>query len=150
MNVKDLLRSSPGNYNTALLIIRVVVGLTFFMHGIQKFFLSEGGVSGFGGWLGSMGVPLPAVAGVIVALLEVFGGLALILGIGTRIVGWLLAVNMLVALLLVHVSNGFFAQNGGYELVLLLGVSSAALAMSGSGALSLDAQIAEDAELAPS
>lgn len=149
MNVKDLLKSSPGNYNTALLIIRVVVGLTFFMHGIQKFFLSEGGVSGFGGWLGSMGVPLPAVMGVLVALLETLGGLALILGIGTRIIGWLLAVNMLVALLLVHLSNGFFAQNGGYELVLLLGAASAGLAMSGSGALSLDAQIAGDTELAP-
>ena len=49
MNVKDMLKSSPGNYNTSLLIIRVVVGLTFFMHGIQKFFLSEGGVGGFGG-----------------------------------------------------------------------------------------------------
>lgn len=150
MNIKDLLKSSPRNYNTSLLIIRVVVGLTFFMHGLDKFFLSEGGVSGFSGWIGSMGVPMPAVVGFLVALLELLGGLALILGIGTRIVGWLLAVNMLVALLLVHISNGFFAQNGGYELVLLLGISAAGLAMSGSGALSLDAQIAGETELATS
>ena len=70
------------------------------------------------------------------------GGLALILGLGTRIAAPLLAVDMLVALVLVHLPNGFFVSNGGVELVLLLLVASVSLTLSGAGAYSVDARIA--------
>jgi putative oxidoreductase len=75
---------------------------------------------------------------VVVSLLETVGGIALIFGILTRLFGLLLAGDMLVALLLVHRPNGFFAGDGGVELVLLLGTAALALALTGSGALALD------------
>lgn len=63
---------------------------------------------------------------------------ALILGLGTRWIALPLALDVLTATLLVHVKNGLFAQNGGYELTLLLGAACLALASLGSGALALD------------
>ena len=117
-------------------LLRIVVGIVFVMHGQQKLF--EMGVGGVGGFFASLGVPAPQLAAVVVSVLETVGGLALILGVLTRLFGLLLAGDMLVALLLVHRPNGFFAGNGGVELVLLLGVAALALALTGAGALALD------------
>ena len=117
-------------------LLRIVVGIVFVMHGQQKLF--EMGVGGVGGFFASLGVPAPQLAAVVVSVLETIGGLALILGVLTRLFGLLLAGDMFVALLLVHRPNGFFAGNGGVELVLLLGAAALALAMTGSGALALD------------
>ncbi len=64
--------------------------------------------------------------------------MALILGVLTRLFGLLLTGDMLVAMLLVHRPNGFFAGNGGVELVLLLGAAALALALTGPGALAFD------------
>lgn len=140
MDIKNWLRSSPQNYNLALTLLRVVVGITFLAHGWQKLFTN--GIPGVTGFFGSLGVPAAGFFAIVVTLLELLGGIALILGIGTRIISALLAFNMLMALLLVHLPNGFFASNGGYELVLLLGIGSASLALAGAGAWSLDEQIA--------
>jgi putative oxidoreductase len=120
-----------------ILLLRVVVGLTFFMHGQQKLF-GEGGVGGVGGFFGSLGVPAPGFFALVVSVLETVGGLALILGILTRVVGVLLAIDVIVAMLLVHAPNGFFAQNGGIELVLVLAAAALALALTGPGALAFD------------
>jgi putative oxidoreductase len=119
-----------------LALLRIVVGLTFFMHGQQKLF--EMGVGGVGGFFDSLGIPAPALAAVVVSLVETVGGLALILGALTRVAGVLLAIDMLVALLVVHRANGFYAGNGGIELVLVLGAAALALAITGPGALALD------------
>jgi putative oxidoreductase len=119
------------------LILRLAVGVVFAMHGWQK--LSMMGIEGVGGFFGSLGIPFPALAALLVTLLELAGGIALILGIGTRIVGALLAVNMLVALVLVHLSNGFFVDAGGFEFVLTLLGASLFFALAGAGPLALDA-----------
>ena len=140
MDIKSWIRSVPQNYDLALTLVRVVVGITFFAHGWQKMFMN--GIPGVTGFFGSLGIPAAGFFAVVVTLLELVGGFALIFGIGTRIISALLAVNMLVALFTVHISNGFFVNNGGYELVLLLLVGSVSLALSGAGAWSLDAQIA--------
>lgn len=130
------------NVNTAatrewgLTVLRIVTGIVFFAHGLQK--ATEFGVGGFAGFLTSLGIPLPGVFAVIVIAVELLGGLALILGLGTRWVAIPLAIDMLVALLTVHLPNGFFAQNNGYELVLTLLAAAVALALTGSGALALD------------
>ena len=136
MDIKALLKPSPARYDLALAIIRVVVGVVFFMHGWQKLFTM--GISGVGGFFGSLGIPAASLMAVVVTFVELLGGLALILGIGTRIAGILLAINMFVAFLLVHLSNGFFVSEGGYELVLLLFAGTVALAFFGVGSLSVD------------
>src|SRR5215211_8619069 len=111
-----------------LTVLRIVVGMVFLVHGLQKLLvMGFGGVAGF---FGSLGVPAPGLFAVIVTLVEVLGGLALILGLLTRLAAILLAVDMLVAILAVHLPNGFFVNNGGYEFPLVLLASCVALAVS--------------------
>ena len=136
MNLKALLKPAPDKADLAMTIIRVIVGIAFFVHGWQKVFIF--GFGGVGGFFGSLGIPAAGFFAIVISLLELLGGLALILGIGTRIVSLLLAINMLVALLVVHLPNGFFASENGYELVLILGAASLAFAITGASSISLD------------
>jgi putative oxidoreductase len=136
--------SSEAQRTTALatygfLILRVAIGVVFAMHGWQK--LTMMGIGGVGGFFGSLGIPAPELAALAVTILELVGGLALILGLGTRIVSGLLAANMLVALVLVHLPNGFFVDAGGFEFVFTLFAAALFFALAGPGALSLDAQL---------
>lgn len=128
-------RSSLTRTDLALLLVRLVVGTTFLVHGINKF----QDLSGTEGFFDSLGIPAPGLMAPLVALLETFGGLALILGLLLPVVGLSLAIDMLVAALTNHTGKGFLVANGGYELVLILGVASLALAAAGAGRLSLDA-----------
>lgn len=139
MDFKSLLKPSVERYDWALTIIRITVGLIFFMHGWQKLFMM--GIPGVSGFFGSLGVPAAGFMAGFITFLELLGGLALILGVATRIVAALLAINMLVALLLVHLANGFFASNGGYEFVLILMAASVAFVFSGAGSMSVDARL---------
>lgn len=136
MNLNALLKPAPDKADLAMTIIRVIVGITFFAHGWQKVFTF--GFEGTGGFFESLGIPAAGFFAILVSLLELLGGLALILGIGTRIVGLLLAIDMLVALLIVHLSNGFFVSENGIELVLILGAASLAFAITGASSISLD------------
>ncbi len=129
-------RSDNNLLPYGIALIRVVVGITFLMHGLQKFF--ESGLGGVEGFFGSLGIPAPALAALVVSLVETIGGLALILGVFTRIAGVLLAIDMIVALLVVHLPNGFFVTDNGVELVLVLGAAALGLALTGPGALSVD------------
>lgn len=118
-----------------LLVGRVVLGVVFVMHGLQKFGQGLGATAeGFA----SMGIPLAGLAGPGVALLELVGGIALIAGALLPLFGTLLALNMVGALLLVHLPSGFFAADGGIELVLILAGFSLIVAFSGGGALAVD------------
>lgn len=119
-----------------LTVLRIMTGLIFLVHGWQK--ITMFGVAGFSGFLSQVGVPAASVAAVVVIAVELLGGLALILGLGTRYVAIPLAIDMLVALLAVHLPAGFFVDAGGYEFVLLLLGASLALFFSGGGALALD------------
>lgn len=118
-------------------LMRVMVGIVFLVHGLQKLFVS--GIGGTAGFFESLAIPLPFVAAVVVTLVEVVGGAALILGLATRWVAIPLAIDMLVATLLVHLPNGFTAiPNGGYELTLLLLAANVSLVLAGAGAFALD------------
>jgi putative oxidoreductase len=126
--------------DSALLVLRVVAGLTIFLHGWQK--LTTAGFGGVGEMFAGMGVPLGGFSGPLTLVIEVVGGILLVLGLATRVVGAVYALVMLGALVIVHLAAGFFVAEGGYELVLLLGAVAAALALAGPGAWSLDAVLA--------
>ncbi len=119
-------------------ILRVVVGVVFLMHGGQKLFVF--GFHNVGAFMAQRGIPMPMVAGVVVTLVEFFGGLALAFGLVTRIAAALIAFEMLVAVLAVHLRGGFFLP-AGYEYPLTLLAANLALMSSGPGAAALDAMI---------
>jgi putative oxidoreductase len=125
-----------------LAILRVVVGLTFFMHGWQKLF--EMGLPGVTGMFGQLGIPGPSMMAALVSFLELAGGAALIAGLATRWVAALLVVEMLVAMFLVHLPKGFFVTDGGVELTLLLGGACLALALTGPGRFAVDRLFARE------
>ncbi len=122
-----------------LTILRIVVGIVFIAHGAQKLFVF--GYAGVSGAFTHMGIPIPSVTGELVALLEFFGGIALVLGLLTAIIGALFAIEMLGAIFFVHAKNGFFAPMG-VEFPLTLLASSIAIALAGPGALALDNLVA--------
>ena len=132
---------APWNHR-ALLLLRAALGLVFVLHGWQK--LTVFGLTGLSGYLAQTGMPLPTVNAAILITVELAGGLALIAGLGTRIVSALLAFTMAVAVALVHLPNGFFAQNNGYEFPLTLMLVLLSLVMSGAGAYSIDARLFAD------
>ncbi len=121
-----------------LLVLRLGVGAVFFAHGAQKLFgwFGGGGLAGMTGFFGTLGLAPATFWAWLVALVETFGGLALILGLFTSVAGVLLFVDMVVAFFLVHLKNGFFASKGGYEFVLTLGVAVLGLALAGVGRFS--------------
>jgi putative oxidoreductase len=118
-----------------LTILRIVVGIVFLVHGYQKLF--HMGIHGVAGFFGHAGIPLPLVAAVIVSLVEFVGGILLIAGIAVRIAAALNAVDMTVAILVVHLKHGFGAQNGGFEYPLTLLAATLCLALAGGGMFSL-------------
>lgn len=129
-------------HDVGLLLIRVLPGVVFTYHGAQKVFGAFGGpgMEGFAGWLASMNVPMPTVSAWAAGLTEFLGGVALILGLGVRLVGLPLTVTMLVAAFMVH-GKAFSAQNNGMEYPLTLAFIAAGLALTGAGRISLDALI---------
>lgn len=120
-------------------LLRVVTGIIFLMHGQQKLF--EFGIGGVTGMMTGMGVPAPGFMALVVTLVELVGGIALILGAFTRIAAILVAIDVLVAFFLVHLPNGFFVAAGGVELVLILATAGVALFLTGPGALALDSRL---------
>lgn len=127
-----------------LLILRVVLGAIFIVHGWPKL-NPRGpmkGPGGFAGFLEQMGVPLPVFFGWLVALLETVGGGLLILGLGTRILALGFVIDMAVAIFLVkwRMQKARFMdqQKGGWEFELALMAQSLALALMGPGGISID------------
>ena len=119
----------------APLVLRLVTGVIFALHGLQKL---QGGIPGTAGFVGSLGFPMPEVFAVLLIAAELGGGILLILGLLTRWAAKALVVVSLVALFLVHLPNGFYMATGGYEYILLLLAASTSIMLTGAGTWSLD------------
>ena len=109
--------------------IRILAGIAFIAHGLPKLL----DIAGTGGFFASVG--LPAELALPIGLLEVIGGIALLLGVLTRITAGLFIIEMIGATLNVKLSKGFV---GGYELDLLLIAISISLLLTGPGRVSIE------------
>ena len=127
-----------------LTVLRVFVGIIFAAHGSQKLFgwFGGGGLAGTAQWMESIGL----APGTLMALLsggtEFFGGLALIIGLLARPAALGLSFTLLVAIFSVHIHNGLFMANNGYEFALALLGGTLAVLVEGAGKLSADRAIA--------
>lgn len=139
--IKSLATTRAGY---GLTILRVLVGITFVAHGSQKLFGWFGGygLAGVAQWMESIGLAPGYLMALMAGSAEFFGGLALILGLLVRPAAAVLTVTMLVAIFTVHIGNGFFMSDNGYEFALALMAATLALLIEGAGRLSLDKRIA--------
>ncbi len=138
MNTLNAIFHSANQWSS--LVLRIPLGIIFIAHGGQKLFGLFGGygLQGTGQWMASIGLE-PGVAMAFAAgSAEFFGGLLLLVGLLVRPAAALLAFTMVVAIFAVHIGNGLFMSNNGYEFGLALLAGSVALLLSGAGRLSLD------------
>ncbi|BCV36038.1 DoxX family protein [Shewanella indica] len=136
-----LLRTDAG---FAPLALRLPIGITFMAHGAQKLFGWFGGygLEGTGQWMTSIGLTPGYLMALMAGSSEFFGGLLLIIGLLIRPTSAVLAFTMLMAIVTVHLDNGLFMSNNGYEFGLALLAATVSVAISGAGKLSVDNMIA--------
>lgn len=120
-----------------LAILRIVLGIAMAVHGWSKL---SGGVDGVAGFFGSLGIPLPGLTAWLVTIIELGGGILLIVGAATQVVSILIALDMLGAILFVKIRNPFFTENGiiSWELEAIFLAAALCLFLSGPGAWSVD------------
>ena len=128
-----------------LTVLRIFVGVIFAAHGSQKLFgwFGGGGLTGTAQWMESIGLGPGTLMAALAGGTEFFGGLALIIGLLARPAALGLSFTLLVAIFSVHIHNGLFMANNGYEFALALLGGTVAVLIEGAGKLSLDRGIAE-------
>jgi putative oxidoreductase len=122
--------------DVAGVVLRLITGVVMAYHGWAKF---DSGVSGFGQFLDSLGIPFPGFMGYVVALLELSGGTLLIIGLLTRLWALLFAIEMVFTSALVKLEVGLIGDQGaGLELDLMIFAAAVTLLFLGPGRLSAD------------
>ncbi|RBW70048.1 DoxX family protein [Bacillus taeanensis] len=132
-----------NKFEASTLLLRVVLGISFFIHGLVKF---QGGIENIAGWFGSIG--LPGFLAYAVALIELVGGIMLVIGLFSRVISGLLAVVMVGAIFKVKLAVGFLGngQMAGYELDLAFLAMAIFIAVNGSKAYAVDQVIFKEQE----
>ena len=125
-------------------VLRIIVGIIFMAHGSQKLFGMFGGygLEGTGQYMASLGLNPGYLMALLSGSAEFFGGLALFLGLLVRPAAVALIVMLVVAILSVHIHNGLFMANNGFEFGLALLGAAIAVLIEGAGRVSLDRLIA--------
>jgi len=143
---KLLFPSLAGFYEAALPIVatfvRIIVGIMFLMHVSGKF--AAGPTAVAANTLARNGIEPALVWAYVIMFLESVGGVCLIIGLFTRFFAAALAIEMLIALLFVHLPRGYAAGAGGYEYVLLIGAVCLVIAIRGGGPYSVDRLIGKE------
>ncbi|MEE4958900.1 DoxX family protein [Pseudomonas alliivorans] len=139
--IKSVLTTRAGY---GLTILRVIVGIAFIAHGSQKLFGAFGGygLEGTAQFMESLGLTPGYLMAMLSGGAEFFGGLGLLVGLLARPAAALVTVLLLVAIFTVHIGNGFFMANNGFEYALALLGGALAVLIEGAGKLSLDRVIA--------
>jgi len=127
----------------AVLILRLFLGFAFMMHGSQKLLgaFGGGGVSGVAGMMGKLGIEPSLLWAWVVSITEFVGGVCLFFGFLTRFWAAGLVIDMAVAVVKVHLVNGFFVGKNGVELPLTFGVIALVILLTGPGSMSMDRAI---------
>jgi putative oxidoreductase len=121
----------------ALLLVRVVVGITMILHGYNHW-RGGGRIAGTARWFSGLGLSYGTLQAWMSVVTEIGAGTLLVVGLLTPLACAAVISVMLIAGLLAHRPNGFFVFKDGYEYVLVLSVTSLALATLGPGRLSVD------------
>lgn len=137
MFAQTLDTNSP-QIDTALLVLRVIFGVFFAIHGLNKV---RSGIAGTVGWFAGIGMKWPGLQARMAAGTEIIAGLFLALGLFTPLAAAAILGVMVVATWTAHRSNGFFIYNNGWEYTVSIGVLAIAVGMSGPGRFSLDAAL---------
>ena len=135
--IRKITSTAPGLDSLPL---RVGAGAIFAAHGAQKLFGWFGGygLEATAGWMASIGLEPSLLMAALAGSAEFFGGLLLIVGLLVRPAALVLAITMVVAIVTVHLQNGLFMANNGYEFGLALLAVSVAVVLRGAGSLSAD------------
>ena len=144
MNIKNITNSiTKTEQSLTALPLRLIAGIIFSAHGAQKLFAWFGGygLDGTGQWMDSIGLSPGYLMALMAGSAEFFGGLLLIVGFLTRPTSFVLAITMVIAIFSVHIDNGLFMSNNGYEFALSLLAITLALFIQGGGKYSIDNKV---------
>jgi len=126
-----------------LAILRIVLGIAMALHGWSKL---SGGVGGVAGFFGSLGIPAPELMAWVVTIVELVGGILLVVGFLTQIAGILILLDMLGVILFAFLLRGTpLLENGAisWEKEAVFGAAALCLALAGPGAWSIDDVVAD-------
>ncbi len=130
---------TPQSHGWGITILRTVTGTIFLLSGVQKLFIT--GPHIFTELIVELGSPSPLAVATGGSLVELLCGLALVVGLFTRLLCVPLALLMAGDILLIHGPNGFFVDNNGYEYALLRLTATVVLIYTGSGKAALDTML---------
>lgn len=138
MNIKEkyfTIVASLGNLKSIpLLLMRIILAIGFFGPAKMKL----GNIDGIISWFESIHIPMPALNAYLATGTESLGVILLALGLGTRLISIPLIITMIVAIVTVHLGNGFEAGNNGFEIPLYYMIMLLTLVIYGGGKFSVD------------